>query len=72
VVEIPLPLSREISNACSNGIVSMADPSINYLFALFVQFIGHDLSSAANDKDDESKQINYRYQEKIKKSILYE
>jgi hypothetical protein len=42
------------------------DPSINYLFTLFAQFIGHDLSSVANDKDDESKQINCQCQEKIK------
>ena len=66
VIGIPLLSSREISNACSNEIVSMTEPSINSLFTLFAQFIGHDLSSAANDKDDESKQINCQCQEKIK------
>jgi hypothetical protein len=44
----------------------MTEQSINSFFTSFAQFIGHDLSSAANGKDDIGKQINCECQEKIK------
>jgi hypothetical protein len=66
VTGIPLPTPREISNVCSNEIVPITEHSINSFFTSFAQFIDHDLSNAANGKDDENKQINCQCQEKIK------
>jgi len=66
VTRIPLSSPREISNACSNQIVSVTENSINSFFTTFAQFIDHDLSSAANGKDDEGKQVDCQCQEEIK------
>ena len=62
---IPLTSPREISNACSNELVNSTERSINSFFTTFAQFIDHDLSSAANGKDDEGKQIDCQCQEAI-------
>ncbi|CAF1508296.1 unnamed protein product, partial [Adineta steineri] len=53
-----LPSPRVISNTCSNEIVNITERSINSFFTTFAQFIDHDLTSAANGRDDIGEQIH--------------
>ncbi|CAF1476604.1 unnamed protein product [Adineta steineri] len=53
-----LPSPRVISNTCSNEIANTTERSINSFFTTFAQFIDHDLTSAANGRDDIGEQIH--------------
>ncbi|CAF0855202.1 unnamed protein product [Adineta ricciae] len=61
----PLVSPRLISNRCSNELVNSKEHSISSFFTAFAQFIDHDLSSAANGKDDEGQVISCECQEAI-------
>ena len=65
VTRMPLPSAREVSNTCSTEMAHDTERAINALFTTFAQFIDHDLSSAANGKDDEGKPINCQCEEKV-------
>jgi len=66
VTGLPLASPREISNICSNEMMNITEREINSFFTIFAQFIDHDLSNAANGKDDEHKQIHCQCEEDIK------
>jgi hypothetical protein len=66
VLGTPLASPREISNICSHEIDNLIEHSINSFFTAFAQFIGHDLSSTANGRDDKGNEINCECKEEIK------